>query len=331
MKNLFLVDLNKDKSTQNPYISNTLIENITQSIKNNKKTILYINKRWAYNLLICQDCWHIYKCKNCDCALSVHLNPAKLKCHLCNYEENISISCEKCQNTQLKSVWVWTQQIEQSILKLFPWVNIFRMDSDSTANKTQKNESLQNIKNSQIIIWTKMITTWFDFDDIETIWVILLEQELWIAKYDTEEKIYSNIKQLIWRAWRKWNTSNVIIQSFAVDNEFTKNIISKNYKEFFLQSINERKLFNYPPFCEYCNIRYKSKSIENTKKFIDNFYKDLQKENKFDLEITKIDSYFKKDNQFFGKIVIKWQNIRDFLNIFKSQIHANKDLVVIFE
>ena len=176
-----------------------------------------------------------------------------------------------------------------------------------------------------------MITTWFDFHDIKTIWVILLEQELQIPKYDTEEKIYSNIKQLIWRAWRKWNTSNVIIQSFAVDNEFTKNIISKNYKEFFLQSINERKLFNYPPFCEYCNIRYKSKSIENTKKFIDNFYKDLQKENKFDLEITKIDSYFKKDNQFFGKIVIKWQNIRDFLNIFKSQIHANKDLVVIFE
>lgn len=330
MKNIFLVDLTKDKSKINDYISNTLIENIKNTLNEWKKTILYLNKRWAYNLLICQNCWNIEKCPRCDLALSVHSSPLKLQCHHCNFFKEISLSCEKCSGVELKSVWVWTQQIETSIKKIFPDKKIFRFDSDSVWNKTQKSQTLENIKNSDIIIWTKMITTGFDFDDVKTIWVILIEQELQIPKYDTEEKIYSNIKQLIWRAWRKWKESNVIIQSFAVDNEIIKDIIFQNYKTFFQKTLNERKLFNYPPFCEYCTIRYKNKSLEESKKFIENFYNSLDKSDK-NLEIIKLNNYTKRDNQYFWKIIIKWQNIRQYLQNYKKEILSNKDLVVIFE
>jgi len=330
MKNIFLVDLNKDKIKSNDYLSSTLIENIKNTLNEWKKTILYLNKRWAYNLLICKNCWNIEKCPRCDLALSVHSSPVKLQCHHCNFTKEISLSCNKCFGTDLKSVWVWTQQIENEIKKIFPNKKIFRLDSDSVSNKTQKSQTLENINNSDIIIWTKMITTWFDFDDVKTIWVILIEQELQIPKYDTEEKIYSNIKQLIWRAWRKWKESNIIIQSYAVDNEIIKNIIFQNYKTFLTKTLQERKIFNYPPFCEYCTIRYKNISSNETKIFIDNFYELLDK-NYPNIEITKINSLYKRDNQFFWKIIIKWINIREYLQKYKKEIFKNKDLVIIFD
>lgn len=44
-----------------------------------------------------------------------------------------------------------------------------------------------------------MITTGFDLRNIGLIGVILLEQELQIPKYDTEERIYATVKQLIGR------------------------------------------------------------------------------------------------------------------------------------
>jgi primosomal protein N' len=44
-----------------------------------------------------------------------------------------------------------------------------------------------------------MITTGFDFKNIGLIGIILLEQELLSAQYNTEEKVVSNIKQLIGR------------------------------------------------------------------------------------------------------------------------------------
>jgi primosomal protein N' len=39
------VNLNQDFSKINKYISNTLLKNIDENIKNNRKVILYLNKR----------------------------------------------------------------------------------------------------------------------------------------------------------------------------------------------------------------------------------------------------------------------------------------------
>lgn len=70
-------------------------------------------------------------------------------------------------------------------------------------NISSKKDALNNLNNSDIIIWTKMITTWFDFDQMFDLFeLFLLEQELQIPDYKTEENLYSNIKQLIWRGWK---------------------------------------------------------------------------------------------------------------------------------
>jgi primosomal protein N' len=42
---MLLVDLNQDKSRESKYLSNTLIDKIDECLKNNKKIILYLNKR----------------------------------------------------------------------------------------------------------------------------------------------------------------------------------------------------------------------------------------------------------------------------------------------
>jgi hypothetical protein len=40
---------------------------------------------------------------------------------------------------------------------------------------------------------------------------------------------------------------------------------------------------------------------------------------------------FKKYNQYYFKIIIKWNNIRDFINNIKSDILKNSNLSLIFE
>lgn len=331
MKNYFIIDLWLDKNKNFPYLSNTLLTKIKENLKIGKKTILYINKRWAYDLYICQDCSNLKKCPRCDIALSIHKNPEKLVCHHCNYSENINISCEKCGSTNLKKVWVWTEQIEENLKKFFKDISIFRMDSDNVANLWEKKQALENIKNAQIIIWTKMITTWFDFKDIWVIGIILLEQELQIPRYDTEEKIYQNIKQLIWRWWRVWEETDIIIQTMIPNNEMIQNIVELNYKDFFKKVLEERKIFQYPPFIELATLRYKDKNKLKSIEYINNLKNTLDNFNTWNFEIIKIDTPIKRDNQFFTKIIIKWISIKKFLQNIKWEILKNKDLVVIFE
>lgn len=331
MKEIYTIDLNIDKSGI-PYFSSSLVSKIEENLNAWKKTIIYINKRWDFSSLICQDCQNIYKCPRCDISLSVHKNPAKLLCHHCSYEKDIPIRCENCNSTNLKKIWIWTEQVEENLQKLFPWVNIFRFDLDSMKNKTSKNEAIENLKQAQIIVWTKMITTGFDLENVWLIAIILLEQELQIPDYKTEENLYSNIKQLIWRWWRKWEDSQVIIQTFIPNNEIVKNISQSNYKDFFKNIINERKIFKYPPFTQMAIIEYRDISEQKAKDFI-NMIKlkldSLNTEKLYEIELNN--KAFKRNNNYIYKIIVKWDDIRWFLANIKKEILKNSKLQISFE
>lgn len=331
MKNIYTINLNLDKS-RIPYFSSTLLEKIEENIKENKKIILYLNRRWEFSSMICTDCQKIYKCPNCDISLSVHKNPSFLLCHHCWYSENISLKCDNCKSTNLKKVWIWTEQLETNLIKLFPNVDIFRFDLDSIRNKTSKKEALENLQKAQIIIWTKMITTWFDFDDVWLIWVILLEQELQIPDYKTEENLYSNIKQLIWRWWRKWSETDILLQTFIPENNIIKSLTEKNYKDFFKEVIEERKIFLYPPFIEMATIEYRDKNTTKSLDFISQI--------KLKLDILNIDNLYnielstkaiKRNNEYIYRIFVKWNNIREFLQNIKKEIFKNSNLIIKFE
>jgi primosomal protein N' (replication factor Y) len=187
-----------------------------------------------------------------------------------------------------------------------------------------------------------MITTGFDFSNVGLIWVILLEQELQIPKYNTTEKFYSNLKQFLWRWWRKWEETEIIIQTFIPENELVKTIVFSNYKEFFNTTLKERKAFNYPPFCELATIEYRDKDKQKALDFIIKIKEKLElspptpslanlaKEGN-EVEIILNTTPFKKCNQYHYKIILKWQNLREFLNCIKSEVLKNSNLVVIFD
>jgi len=327
---MLLVNLNLDKSKINKYLSNTLLKEIDNCMKNNKKVILYLNKRWEYSSLICNKCSYLYKCPNCDSSLSIHGD--NMTCHLCHYSQKVPKNCDKCNNSELQKVWVWTIQIENILRETYKDKNIFRLDTDIVKNKSDKEKALEILKKAEIIIWTKMITTWFDFENVGLIWVILLEQELQIPKYNTSEKVYSNIKQLFWRWSRLWVETNFVIQTFISENELVKDIVYDNYKEFFIKTLKERKTFNYPPFCELATIEYRSKDIEKGLKYINKIKDKLDLNNeKKEIQIILNPNYSKKYNQFYYKIIIKWNNLKNYLECIKNDIFRDSNLIVIFD
>jgi len=177
-----------------------------------------------------------------------------------------------------------------------------------------------------------MITTGFDFKDVGLIWVILLEQELWVPKYNIEERVYSNIKQLIWRWERNGEKTDTVIQTFIPDNENIKNIIENNYKEFFTETLKERKLFSYPPFSDMAIIEYRDKNKDKAENFIKMIKHKLEIENKdTSYEIILVPTPMRRYNQYHYRIIIKWKEVRKFLQNIKHEIMKNGNLIVIFE
>ena len=327
---MIIIDLKQDSSNENKYFSNTLISKIEKYLKDKKKVILYLNKRWDYSSLICNKCSKIYKCDNCDIPLSIHDN--YLVCHICNYTKILPNSCEICKNSKLQKIWIWTWQIEKFIKQKWPDKLTYRFDTDVIKNKVEKKEALERLQTADIVIWTKMITTWFDFNNVWLVWIVLLEQELQIPKYNTTEMLYSNLKQFIWRGWRKWEKTEFIVQSFIPENPVVNDILYSNYKEYLKITLEERKKFNYPPFSEFASLEYRDKDKDASKTYIIELKQKLENKNtNKDIEIIWYPIPFKKQWLYHTKIIIKWNNIRDLLYLFKKDIFWNSNLSLIFD
>ena len=335
---MILVNLNQDKNTKNYYFSNTLLQALEKNYTSKQKSIIYMNKRWEFSTLICENCQHIFTCDNCDVSMNLHAYPSeKLICHVCNETKNIPHKCEKCSSQNLKKVWIWTQQVENFLKNYFSQkeIKIFRFDTDVIKNKTEKSKALASLQHADIIIGTKMITTGFDFENVWLVAVMLLEQELLIPWYNTQERVYSNVKQLLWRWGRKWQNTDFIIQTFVPENPIIETITQKNYKDFFTETLQERKMFLYPPFCEMVTLEYRHKSEEKAREFMKKLFQKLENVNTTNFEnqyhILMTPGSFRKHNQYYFKIILKWNNVRNLLDTIKKDIFQNSQLSVIFE
>lgn len=331
MKQIYSIDLNQDKSRENSYLSETLLSKIKSTLEKKEKILLYLNKRGNFSSYICNDCNYISHCPNCDLSLNIHSHPERLICHHCFYEEELNLECKECQSVNMQKVWVWTAQIELSIQKLFPSIEMYRFDTDTLKNVSDKKKALNMLDSADLIIGTKMITTGFNIRNIGLIWVILVEQELNIPRYNNEEQIYFNLRQLLGRGGRVWQKTDIVLQTYAMKNPIIQSISEANYKEFFLSQLQERKLFWYPPYFELVYIIYRHKNKQDSLQFMQKFYHILDQDKSEKQSIILVDTPIKRNNQYFSKILIKWEKLREFLEPFRWEILKNSNLSVCFE
>ncbi len=314
-----IINLNKSLFPYWQLITQNLIDNIKNKLKEKKQILLYLNKRWESGGLMCKDCNYQIKCKNCNVSMNIHKYPKNiLLCHCCNFEDIIPIYCPKCNWTSLIQIWVWTQKIEDIIKTIFPKNNILRLDSDIINKEWFFKE---NIEIADIIIATETINTIF-LNNLWLVWFLFFELELCIPEYDIEEHIYNNISYNI----KRW--SNIIIQTYNPKSEILKILTSWNFKDFMMYTLNERLKYSYPPYKELVYIWVKHK---NKNKIQDIIFK---LKNKLDIYNNEKIIYFdkelfiKKAGYFFQKIIIKWENIENFLDCIKNEIFKNKEISI---
>ncbi len=327
----FTINLAQDQSKLSPYISNTLIQSIEETLEKWEKCLLYLNKRGVYSSLICEDCQHLFECPNCDVSLHVHHNPKHLKCHICQHSFRIPLNCPHCHGNTLKNIGVGTQQIEEKITSKFPESKIYRFDSDSMKNSSSKKLALSQLTQADIIIGTKMITTGFDFEKIGLIAILLAEWELSSPSYDAYEQAYSNLRQLIGRGNRKSQKTTIILQTFIPKNPLITALCSSNYKDFLTLWLRERKEFCYPPYSEMITLEYRHKDPWKSETYIQQLtwqLREIPASQK--IQFLPSSKSFRKNKMYYSKLILKGEDIRILLSHIQSTILANPHLSVIF-
>lgn len=245
-----IVDMtNKSNLSSTSYLlSKNLQSAIDKSLKNNRQSLLFLNRRGTARSLICENCgWHA-KCNRCDSHMTYHHDSHKLICHLCGKNQNTPSSCPNCSN-QLKLRSPGTKAIENDIQKLFPSARIMRFDSDNKkADSMLENYKKVRDGGADIIIGTQLITKGLDLPNLETVGILQADSSLFLPDFSSRERTFQLLTQVSGRAARGHGDGNVYIQTYNPDSELFRFVMEQDWHGFYETEIKIRKISNFPPF-----------------------------------------------------------------------------------
>lgn len=248
-----IIDLRDELAKGNhSMLSIKLQEEIKNNLENKHQTILFLNRRGYSTFVMCRDCGHTIKCKNCNITMTYHLKQDKLKCHYCGYEEKPVSKCPECDSLNIRYFGTGTQKLEQEVQKLFPSASTIRMDVDTVTKKNSHEEILNKFKdeNIDILIGTQMVVKGHHFPNVTLVGVIAADSSLNIEDFRANERTFQILTQVAGRAGRENLDGKVIIQTYNPDSLAIEQAKTQDYKEFYNSEIGIRKQLKYPPFCD---------------------------------------------------------------------------------
>ncbi|MDR0385125.1 MAG: primosomal protein N' [Prevotellaceae bacterium] len=239
------------KKTVVSNFSRPLLNAIKDALARNEQVILFQNRRGFSPFVQCEDCGHVMKCKYCDVSLTYHKYNSVLTCHYCGYSALMPSACPVCSSQDIKTRGFGTEKIEDELSLLVPDARIERLDLDSAKSKYAYGRILHGFEahTVDILVGTQMIAKGLDFGNVSLVGIMNADNLLNFPDFRAYERSFQLMSQVAGRAGRKDKQGEVIIQTTIPENPVIRQVIKYDYDSFFAMQINERRLFNYPPFC----------------------------------------------------------------------------------
>lgn len=246
----------------NFWISKELEIAIHKQLKNKEQTIIFINRRGYSFFIQCKNCGIITTCEQCSVSLTLHSKNI-LICHYCAIKKSAPAICTSCNKTDFIKKGLGTEQVVEILQKIFPQARIARADMDSTVNKIEWKETINNFEDKKldILVGTQTISKGYHFPNVTLVGILWADISLGFPIYNAAEKTLQQVIQVSGRAGRATLNSKVIIQTI-LDHEIFNYIDETKYLQFYDNEINKRILTQYPPYIRLAEIEIKNKNKE---------------------------------------------------------------------
>ena len=285
------VDMKKEIAQGNKSpISKTLQSLIADNLDKHMQTILLINRRGYNTFIACNSCGHVITCPNCSISLTYHSYNNRLMCHYCGYSKPLDNVCPECGKNSIRYSGYGTQRIEDELERLFPDASVLRMDADTTSAKFSHQKLFDAFSRGDydILIGTQMVAKGLDFPNVTLVGVVNADNSLYDESYLANERSFDLITQVVGRSGRRAEAGKAVIQTINPYNDVIEYASKQDYKSFFADEIQLRKLLTYPPFCDIYFISFICEDENKTALCAKSFFENLVELNRTDYKNEKL-------------------------------------------
>jgi len=203
--------------------------------------------------------------------MTLHIDKHKLVCHICNNQSKIPTSCPECSHADIIHKGFGTKLIEDELRKRYPKANIARFDADNDQTETV-NSRYDELYSGQIdiAIGTQVVAKGLDLPHLRTVGVIQADSGLSLPDYNSDERTFQLLSQVVGRVGRNEHTTNVIVQTYQPDHPSIIHGVTQDYESFYNYAIAERKRAHFPPFTHLlklvCSYKTEAASIRESQR-----------------------------------------------------------------
>lgn len=271
-------DQRKRKECRGLY-SNPLLVASRKALGEGKQVIMFQNRRGYAPMVECKECAWVPKCKNCDVSLVFHRNIRELRCHYCGYSMTLPNLCPVCGQDSVETYGYGTERIADDLNEIFNEYRVARMDLDTTRNKDAYEDIIEDFSShkTDILVGTQMVTKGLDFERVRVVGVLNADSILNYPDFRSNERAFNMIEQVAGRAGRKNEVGEVYVQTTDPNNQIIEKVKSHDYEGYYVEQIDERQRFAYPPFTKIVNIYLKHKDERMVNSLAVNYVVELRK------------------------------------------------------
>ncbi len=251
-----LIDERVASHRRSELLSDPLIDAMAQALSLGEQVILFLNRRGYARVALCQQCNFIVQCPNCAVSLVFHAVDETLRCHHCGHRQKFERKCSQCGGTVVALKGAGTERVESEVRRLFPQVQVLRLDRDAVVSRGEHARILNAFRNgeAQVLVGTQMVTKGLDFPKVTVVGVLNADHALLFPNYRAAEECFQLLTQVAGRAGRGEKAGVVFIQTRFPDHYAIQLAIAQDYHRFFVTELQQRRFPPYPPYAHLIEI-----------------------------------------------------------------------------
>lgn len=251
-------------------LSPLLREHVSAQVAAGNQVLLFLNRRGFAPVETCHDCGWVGVCPHCDARLTLHLRLGRLWCHHCGWFRPAPMECPECGGSDLRTLGLGTERLEDELRVIFPAVTLARIDRDSIRRKGELDRLLAAVRRGEILILlgTQMLAKGHDFPGVTLVGILDLDQSLYAADFRAPERTAQLIVQVSGRAGRAERPGRVILQTRHPRHPLLQSLLREGYPGFAEVALRERLAARLPPFAHLALLRAEAPAVEPPRDFL---------------------------------------------------------------
>ena len=237
------------RSGDDSVLGPVLIRELSKNIEQGEQSILFINRRGTSRMAVCSECGQSPQCPRCSVRLTYHKANERLMCHYCGHSEPVRKHCAFCGG-ELVFSGAGTQKVQEEVERLFPGVEVMRMDTDTVSATHPHDKMLDKFRRRKIpvLVGTQMVAKGLDFENVTLVGVVAADQSLYVDDFRASERTFSLLTQVVGRAGRGERTGRAVIQTYTPQNDIILCAARQDYDQFYESEILLREMRGLPPY-----------------------------------------------------------------------------------